>query len=189
MRLLYIYMVVLSIFGVTTKMICALIICVLIYTGILYFFKGSWWYDTIYAYAAGACFAWWKDKVEFAIKKYYRSLFIISLLGFVIFYNADMPKYFGIVANITALFMCMIMVLFSYKIKIESKVLEWSGSHLFPLYIYQRIPMLALSVMAGGTFMAEHYYLYIVVSIIVTVFIALLYKYINISHLRNSLTS
>lgn len=162
-------------------MIYALIVVVLLYTVVLYFLKEHWWYDTIYAYVAGACFAWWKAQIEFKMKKYYWPLLIVSILGFVFFYNANMPKYFGVVANITAVFMCAVMVLFSYMIRIKSKVLSWSGSHLFPLYIYQRIPMLALSTIFGGVFMVEHYYLYIAISFVVTILIASLYKYINIS--------
>lgn len=164
-------------FGTSKRMIIAVWFGILFYTAVIYFFKGPWWYDTIYAYGAGVCFAYWKDKAENLIKRYYWILLVGSLTGFVLFYNA--PNLFCIAADITAVFLCALVVLLTIKIKLQSKVLAWSGSNLFPLYIYQRLPMFFLSTIMGGVFMNEHRYLYIVSCLAITLIIVAMYKYIK----------
>lgn len=166
-----------KLFGVSKRMILALWIGILIYTAIMWFFKGHWWYDTIYAYGAGACFAWWKDKAEIQMKKHYWTLLVVSLFGFFVFYNA--PNLFSIAADVTAVFFSALVVLLTCKVKMQSYVLAWSGNKLFPLYIYQRLPMVVLSTIAGGAFMNEYRYLYIICCFAISLFIASMFKYIN----------
>lgn len=166
-----------KLFGVSKRMILALWIGILMYTAIMWFFKGHWWYDTIYAYGAGACFAWWKDKAEIQIKKHYGALLMISLFGFLFFYNA--PDLFSIAADVTAVFFSALVVLLTCKVKMQSCLLAWSGNKLFPLYIYQRLPMVVLSTIAGGALMNEYRYLYIICCFVISLFIASMYKYIN----------
>lgn len=147
---------------------------ILLYTAVLYFFKGHWWYDTIYSYGAGVIFAYHKEKLEDIIKHHYKALLIISSACFLIFYNA--PNYFCIPINIAAVFLCLLIVLFTSKVKLQSNILAWSGSHLFPLYIYQRLPMVVLSTIYGGAFMEQHRYLYIICCFAITLLIASIYK-------------
>lgn len=162
-----------------SMMLGVLFVGILLYTAILYFFKGHWWYDTVYAYAAGAVYASYKTQFEGAIKRHYSFVFAFALIGFVVFYNA--PNYFSVAADITAVFLSFIIVLMTFKVRLRSNVLAWSGRNLFPLYIYQRLPMVVLSTVCGGAFMNNHPYAYIVCSLIITVLIAFLYSRINCS--------
>lgn len=163
--------------GMTRQMLLLIWMSILLYTAILYFYKGHWWYDTIYAYGVGAIFAFYKDKSEKIIKSHYSVLLIASIAGFFTFYT--MPNYFSISANITAVFLCFIIVLFTLKVRLKSSILSWSGQHLFPLYIYQRLPMVILSTISGGAFMNEHYYMYVVICFVITILIAAIYGYVN----------
>ena len=63
------------------------------------------------------------------------------------------------------------------QFKMDNKVLVWMGKNLFPLYIYQRIPMIIFSSLAGGTFVANFPIAFVVSSFAITVLIAYLYKY------------
>lgn len=167
-------------FRATWKMIITLCTGILIYTVIMYLSgKGFWWYDTVYAYAFGAIFAFWKPRIETIVQRHYLLTLIVSITGFVFFYNC--PNYFSVPANLTAVFLSAILLLFTMKVRLENKFLAWSGSHLFPLYIYQRIPMILFSSINGGSLMLHHHYIYIVLCFLTTLLIAYFYKYINIS--------
>ena len=169
--------------GVTKRMIIILWVGILLYTAVLYFFKGHWRYDTVYSYGAGVIFAYHKERLENIIKKHYKLLLIGSLAGFVVFYN--LPNYFSISANIMAVFLCFLLVLFTSKVKLKNNLLVWSGSHLFPLYIYQRLPMVVLSTIYGGAFMNHHRYLYIICCFAITLLIASIYGYKYYSNVKN----
>ena len=158
--------------GVSRRMLIWLWAGIILYNVSLYLTKGFWWYDTVFSYGFGALFAFYKDSLQELIRKRYRPLLIVSLCGFLIFYN--LHDKFSISANITGVFLCCLLVLFTSKVKLKNRLLEWSGKNLFPLYIYQRLPMFALSTLAGGSFMNEHYYLYVAACFIITVIIALL---------------
>lgn len=63
------------------------------------------------------------------------------------------------------------------KVKINNKALIWCGNNLFPLYIYQRIPMIVLSTIGGGGWISTYPVLYTVACLIITLTITYLYKY------------
>lgn len=139
------------------SMLLAVWMGILLYTAVMYFFKGHWWYDTIYAYGAGAVFAVYNKLIVEYIKHHYKYVLTVGILGFLIFYNA--PNYFSISANISAIFLCILLVSCTLKVKLKSSLLEWSGKLLFPIYIYQRLPMVALSTIDGGVLMIQNRYL------------------------------
>lgn len=156
------------------NMLFTIWIGIFFYTAVMYFFKGHWWYDTIYAYGTGAVFAIYNDKILNLIKRYYKVSLLTAIVGFLMFYN--LPNYFSIAANVCAVFLCLLIVLFTLKVKLESAILAWSGKLLFPIYIYQRLPMVVLSTISGGTLMYEFKYLYIISCLAITLLIAVLYK-------------
>lgn len=163
--------------GVSKRTILTIWSGILLYTVILYFFKGHWWYDTIYAYGAGVVFAYNKERIECTIRNNYKTCLLVAVVGFTLFYNA--PNYFSVAADITAVFLCCILVLVTNKVRLQSKVLAWSGNHLFPLYIYQRLPMVVLSTIYGSAFMVQHRYMYVICCIVITLFIASMYRGYN----------
>lgn len=59
------------------------------------------------------------------------------------------------------------------RLQIKSCPLEWCGKHLFPIYIYQRLPILLLS----GQFIASYHLVYVIFCLIVTLVIAKYYRF------------
>lgn len=103
-----------------------------------------------------------------------------SILLFVVFYKLPYQQFF-IAANLCAVFFAIIVVLTTIKIRIENRHLCWLGKNLFPIYIYQRIPMIALLAVADGWFVAEHQYLYVVISFLITLGLGYAYKHIMLT--------
>lgn len=66
------------------------------------------------------------------------------------------------------------VVLVSMKIKINSSLLEWFGKHVFSIYVLQRIPMIIMERMG---FAAKSPYVFIVLSLIITVTLAMIFDY------------
>lgn len=151
-----------------------------IYVAVVQHFRGGYWVDTAFAYPAGIAFSVYKDYFLKLFQKHYWCALFTSVIIFLLFYNLPQYKSFYIFENITAVVFALIVVLVTMRVRIENAPLKWLGKNLFPLYIYQRIPMIALLAIADGYFVAEHQYLYIVLSFIITIGIAYIYKYIAI---------
>lgn len=67
------------------------------------------------------------------------------------------------------------IILLMMKVKIGNGFLIWLGANLFPLYIYQRLPMIVLS-----TYFSLNPYVFIVLSFALTCAIVPIYKKIQI---------
>lgn len=139
--------------------------------------KGSWWYDSIFAYAAGCTYAIYKKQIEDLIKKHYWTVLLISLFVFALFYL--LPNIAGVSMNIAGIFLCSLMILFLSKFHLRSRILAWSGVNLFPLYIYQRIPMIVFPLIVDNSAIGFQYW-YILASFVFTLIIALLYRFIRL---------
>ena len=135
--------------------------------------KAECWYNTILSYPAGILFSRNKEMIIGLWKKYYWSvLFAIVFFFCVLFpFRSDC---ISLKYNILSVLFAFIVVQITMKIKISNSILCWLGINLFPLYIYQRIPMILL---CKKTFAIENPLLFMMVSLIVTVFIAWLYRY------------
>ncbi len=72
-----------------------------------------------------------------------------------------------------ALFFTVLLVLLSKYIRINNPVFLWGGASLFPLYIYQRIPMIVFKEIPA---VFNRPYLYFILSAVCTVAIALAYN-------------
>ena len=66
------------------------------------------------------------------------------------------------------MFMALV-VLFTMKIKIGNRILDWFGAHVFSVYILQRIPMIILKHFGLNE---SHKYAFIVVSLFATIVLA-----------------
>lgn len=115
--------------------------------------------------------------------KHYWKLFAACSIIFVASYPFPSHLFF-LPANLNAVSFALLVVLITMRIRIENRPLKWFGKNLFPLYIYQRIPMIALLAVADGRFVAEHEYVYAILSFAITILIAYGYKYIAIKDVR-----
>ena len=100
------------------------------------------WFDTALCYPMGMIFSLYKNRIENLMFKkrvnYYICLLTLLavFLLFVKFYNIPFS---GFIKNLV---FCMLVVVFTARVKLQNKFLMFCGKHLFELYILQRIPMI-----------------------------------------------
>lgn len=161
---------------------CVISICGLVcfYSLVMYFFKDSWWYDTTFAYAFGSLYCFYKKQADQILTKFYYTLLIVTTCIFVLLIFP--PNVLGIVENIRSLFLSVIILLITMKVPLKNKFLSWSGKNLFPIYIYQRLPMILFSMcpLTGLTLVQQSPFLYIVSCIVITITITYFHKYFSI---------
>lgn len=138
-----------------------------------------WWYDTLMCYPAGVMYSIYKDRIERVVKQHYWLIFTVMLTAFLMLYNIhrDVAE---IRYNILSVCAALLLVLFTMKVRIDNVVLVWLGKNLFPLYIYQRIPMIALATVCGGVIPREYNVVYFTACLAMVVGIAFCYKYVQI---------
>lgn len=147
---------------------------------LLSYYKAEYWYNTMFCYIAGLFFSVYKDKIEGLFKAHYWIILFLSLATLLII---DRIPYSvkGLVYNGFAVSFCTAVVLSTMKLKINSKILLWCGKNLFPLYIYQRVPMIILASVSGGAFAAGYPLLFTISCLLITILITLGYnKYIAV---------
>lgn len=170
-------------FGYSKRSLIANASILFVFILVLSRFKGSWWYDTCLAYSAGSIFCYYKERLENLINRnYLRSILIgggILIISYIIMLKAPVAKSL-VFMNICSICFSLFMVILTMRFQLKSKILEWSGKNLFPLYIYQRLPMILFSTIGGGIFVAEHRYIYVILCALVSLIIVHFYRYINI---------
>lgn len=153
---------------------------------VLSFTRPSCWYNTIMSYAAGCMYAAYRDKVEYLIKQYYwTALISVTLLFSVLFCIAWTGfDFYGIFYNVYSIIFALLVVILSFKIKVGNPILHWMGNRLFPIYIYQRVPMIFFSMVFGRQFAHDNWIVYVFLCSFVTVLIAWLYPYFEVDLMR-----
>lgn len=137
-------------------------------------FKDTYWYDTLLAFPVGALFAVQEDRLLPIAKRRYWWLVaaFAVVLAVLMTFSRDA---FGIIRNLRAVVFGTLFVLFSMKVEFVSPALQWMGKRLFPLYIYQRLPMIVFAAVCGGAFIRGVPYLYVAACAAATLAIALAY--------------
>ena len=83
---------------------------------------------------------------------------------------------YGMTYNIESMCYALIIVLLMMKMKSNNKYLQWMGQMLFPLYIYQRLMMIAIfETSRGKIFIVSYPIVYIFICFVAMVLIACLY--------------
>lgn len=138
-------------------------------------FKGHWWYDTILCYPLGFLFSSYKKPVIGCFKKYYWAVGAVLLILFVGLYVCprDLWRLFY---NTMSMTFALLVILFTMKMGINNRPLQWVGSHLFPIYIYMRLPMIFIKD-KGISLIEFHPALFIIISLVVTLIIAHFYRF------------
>ena len=153
---------------------CSAAILVLHFAG-----QPSWWYDTILAFCAGAAISAHRNWLDSFVSRRYSTILVMSILLFITSRALQPSLGLGLVGNMTTLSFAATTLLITYKINIGNPILNWMGEKLFPLYIYQRIPMLAIATLSPQFVMA-HPVLFLAISAIVSAVLASQYKFIQI---------
>ena len=134
----------------------------------------------MFAFAAGVVFSEKKELFNSYFKDhFFIVLFSLLLLFFVLYYLRF--DYRSLKYNTLSVVFALLMVTMMTRVTINNAVLRWCGENLFPLYIYQRIPMLFIEKTTGGNeFIRTAPELYILICLFVTVLITYTYKYFAI---------
>ena len=141
------------------------------------------WYNTIFSFAAGLLYSQFKSQIEPFVHQWYWIVLPTSILVFFSVHTQNF-SFYGLKDNLASILFALSIVVVSMKIKIGNKVLIWCGTKLFPLYIYQRIPMIFLSKFDGGAFISRHPFAYVWTCLLVTIAIALLFRSLSIPQLE-----
>lgn len=104
---------------------------------------------------------------------------ITAIIVFLVLFNIPFT-FAGIISNALGVSLAFLVVILSMKVSVSSQPLQWLGKNLFPLYIYQRIPMILFSTICGGRIIVEYPSLYIFLCVAVTLICAYIYRFIEI---------
>lgn len=160
------------------------------YAVIMSFYKGTWWYNTVFAYGAGVLFSEHRKWLVYRWKQHYYKWLILCLIGFticlvfyLIFYRqfkSTMEATGAMIFNAMSIFFAYIVVIITMKVSVHNKALVWMGTNLFPLYIYQRLPMMILTTQFPTVLVANHPYIFLTLCLVITGCIAWGYHFIQI---------
>lgn len=150
----------------------------LIYIVVLHETKESWWYNIILSYPAGMFVSLNKKELLSFLDSHY----LISVIGtLVIFLLCYTLGHSTVVYQGTAVSFGFLIFIISYRLVIKNRFLTWCGKNLFQLYVYQRIPMIALYNLFPEL-VRIHPYLYVTCCMAVALLFAILIKPISITH-------
>lgn len=143
------------------------------------------WYNTFLSFAAGLLYSQFKLQIESFVHQWY---WIVLPACILVFFSVHTQKYvfYGLKDNLTSILFALSIVVASMKIRVGNKALIWCGMKLFPLYIYQRIPMIFLSKFDGGAFISRYPFAYVWTCLLITIAIAFLYRSLSIPHLEKT---
>lgn len=126
--------------------IMSVFICSIIYMAVMNKVgREHWWYDTILSFPFGMAFSVYRTNIENVVsenRKTWIYSLLISMISFYLLYaykGTNIVIYEGYIMS----FVCMILI-FTMRFVIDSRILRWIGNNLFPLYIFQRLPMMSL---------------------------------------------
>ena len=141
----------------------------------LSFLKETWWYNTLLCFSFGMLYSEKKEKFDILIKSRYFWCFIVFLILFCLFRCIPITLR-GFIYNMESICFALIVTLVMMKMELKNPYLQWMGERLFPLYIYQRLMMIALFQIPGGTtFISQHPLVYIFFCFATVVLLSLLY--------------
>lgn len=136
---------------------------VLIFT--LYFFKQSWWYDTLLCYPLGMWYAYYKEKIDGLLKKKFNMIFIVISILFVTLFKLRNNNF--IIYEIMSCVFCILYTFATYKYKISNSVLNFLGKYSFEIYIIQRLPYMIINKYI------QNYYLIFALNLLLTIIFAI----------------
>lgn len=168
-----------KLFGYSHKSVITMAVTLILTSIILSFLKESWWYNTMWTFGLGGVFSYWKSECITFLRKHY-IIFLFSTL-IAVFAIHKLPfEYHGIMYNIKSCLFALFIICVTMKLKISNSVLLWCGINLFPLYIYERLPMIFIE-HEWESLISTYPHLFLLLSFIVTIIISWAYKFWKIT--------
>ena len=167
----------------TKYAIISVILLCLFYIYFVSRFKDGVWYSTILIFPVAMIFSYYKNKIVpflwgLKIWKWILAVLICGIL-FIGFKFVDIAH----IGLLSSVFFALMIVILSMHIEFKSVWLEWAGRFLFPIYIYQRLPMLLMHHFHHA-WCIEHYYLYLSICMLSTLLIAYCYGKITKANVK-----
>ena len=134
--------------------------------------KETWWYNTVMLYSVGMWFSLLKPWIEKLVMKNDVTYFAAAGLLLAAYYPCFVRRDTGIeFYTLWGGCFVLLLVLLTMKLRIGNNILRWFGSHVFSIYILQRIPMIVLRYFKLNT----HRYSFITLSFLATLVLAVLF--------------
>lgn len=133
--------------------------------------KQSWFYNTMILFPLGCWYSVLKPYIEKLVMKNDIIYALIStvVVGGALYFKNSLGSY-GIEGySAWGIAFTLMIVLFTMKFNINSKILLWFGDHVFSVYMLQRVPMIILHHFG---FSQSHKYMFIVITVVATIVIA-----------------
>ena len=148
-------------------------------TTLHYIGQPSWWYDTMLVFGFGATWANFRDKLDKIILQKWPQFVILSAVSCVATRFLPPSGMCGLFGNMYTGSFTVFVLLLTMRICIGNMLLSWMGRELFPIYIFQRLPMLIL-VTLWPSAVKDHPTIFVVVTAAVTAAIAMVHRAIAI---------
>ena len=145
--------------------------------------KSDRWYNTLLCYPLGFLYSAYKAPLEAFLKKHYwlmLAALVVAFLGtFGIFMRYDIPNLCQLPYNVFCMMFMLIVVMLSMKASVGNPFLSWTGTHLFPIFIYMRLPMIFMQ-HETPALVGAYPAVFVLIAFAVTLLIARCYKYFEI---------
>lgn len=131
--------------------------------------RNPWSYNTVMLFPAGMIFSLVRSRVDKIIRKN-DSFWFLAVGVFLTAFIVCLYRLTNIVFySVWALSFMAVLVLTTMKIQIKNPILSWFGSHVFSMYMLQRIPMILLTHFGLNE---SHKYAFVAISFAATVFLS-----------------
>ena len=152
--------------------VISIFIGTVLFTVVMQYFKPVYWYNTAFCFVFGIAFSTYKEEIEkWLLGKEWILIIYMTMLFFVL-YKLKNNIYLYYIYTIV---FTLIIVLLTRKIYLSNIALSWMGRNLFPLYIFQRLPMMLLK---DNSFMKENTYVLFITCLILTLIMSLIYNFV-----------
>ncbi|MCM1365524.1 MAG: hypothetical protein NC122_09410 [Faecalibacterium sp.] len=135
--------------------------------------KETFWYNTIVLYPVGMIFSLVKDLFDKIVKR--NDVLWVGIMA-AVFVTYNVFEYLRkgnlIYYYIWAVLFMMLIVILTTKVRIGNVVLNRLGSHVFSIYMLQRIPMMILSKFGFNT---SHRYIFVALCFVMTLILSALF--------------
>ena len=135
----------------------------------------SRYYNTIIMAPMGMLYSKYKRPIEKAVMKnditYYLAVAVMLAVYILAFFRLRESGIEGY--TVWAVSFMMLLLLFTMKVRVHNDLLEWLGTHIFSIYILQRIPMIILDYFG---LIEAHKYISLVAVFALTIPLALIFE-------------
>ena len=153
----------------------------------LYCLKEPYWWNTVLSFPLGMWYGYYKEKIDQFLFNNNRRYYLITAAAIVAFlfirYSLIRRGYTAWYV-LYAMIFALIVVFATMRVRIGNRVLAFLGSHIFSIYILQRLPMIFFQ----GKI--ENRYIYFIICFVVTMLLAfvfdLLVKRITVRRLKRT---